>query len=212
MARIIKDVYTEYYSGKAGLSAKPTAIEFVAGACGGGAPLTRYIISDKRSALDLFKSGPLLQAIEERVGAGSTVIYAMRLAGSAAAKATLAVPGSSGTAFTLDGLYEGAWWNGVEVSVTEDSGDRTVEIVDPDTDVVYSFTSTSNALLVGLINAGQSLVTATIGAGGLVAALAATPLASGNDGLTLVNGDSTASQPAKTTRTSTGCTSSVPIP
>ncbi len=192
MAKIIKDVYTEYFSGKAGLSALPTAVEFVAGAAGGGAPLTRYIISDKRSAQDLFKSGPLLQAIEERLDAGSTLIYAMRLAGSSKAKATLDVPGSSGTAFTLDGLFEGTWWNGVEVTVTEDGGDRTVDIVDPDTDVVYSFTDTSNAGLVSKINAGQSLVVATIGAGALVAAMTATPLASGNDGLTLANGDYTA--------------------
>lgn len=191
MARIIKDVYTEYFSGAAGLSSKPTAIEFVAGAAGGGAPLTRYILSDKRSAIDLFKSGPLLQAILERLDAGSTVIYAMRMAGSAAAKATLAVPGSSGTAFTLNGFYEGAWWNAVGVSVTADGSDRTVEIVDPETDAVYSFTGASNAALVAAINAGQSIVTATVGAGGLVAALAATTLASGNDGLTLANGDYT---------------------
>ena len=192
MTKIIKDVYTEYYSGAAGLTQKPTAIEFVAGAAGGGEPLKRYIISTKREALDLFKSGELLQAIEERIDAGSTVIYAMRLAGSSKAKSTLAVPGATGTAFTLDGAFEGVWWDGVEVSVTEDAANRTVEILDPDTDNVHSFTSTSNALLVEAINAGQSIVKATAGAGGLVAALAATPLAGGDDGSTLANGDVTA--------------------
>lgn len=192
MTKIIKDVYTEYLSGAAGLTQKPTAIEFVAGAAGGGDPLTRYIISDKRSAKDLFKSGPLLKSIEERIDAGSTVIYAMRLAGSAKAKSTLVVPGATGDAMTIDGIHEGVWWNDVEVSVTEDGGDRTVEILDPGTDQVYSFTATSNADLVTAINAGQGIVKATIGGGTLVAALAATNLAGGNDGLTLANGDYTA--------------------
>ncbi|MDP2361606.1 MAG: DUF2586 family protein [bacterium] len=192
MGKIIKDVYTEYFSGKAGMSQKPTAIECVAGAAGGGDKLTRYIISDKRSALDLFKSGPLLQALLERLDAGSTVIYALRLAGSAMAKATMSIPGATGTAFTLDGYYPGTWWNGVSISITANGADRTIEIVDPDTDVVYSFTATSNAALVAAINAGQSLVKATIGAGGLVAAKAAANMAGGNDGLTLANGDYTA--------------------
>jgi hypothetical protein len=187
--KIIKDVYTEYYSGKAGLSQKPTAIELVAGAAGGGDKLTRYIISDKRSAIDLLKSGPLLQAILERLDAGSTVIYALRLAGSALATATLAIPGASGTAFTITGYYPGAWWNAVEISVTADGANRTVEILDPATDAVYSFTGTANQALVDAINAGQSVVKATVGAGALVAAMAAAPLAGGNDGLTLANGD-----------------------
>ncbi|MDP2361943.1 MAG: DUF2586 family protein [bacterium] len=192
MGKIIKDVYTEYFSGRAGLSQKPTAVELVAGAAGGGDKLTRYIISDKRSALDLLKSGPLLQAILERLDAGSTVIYALRLAGSAMATATMTIPGATGTAFTIDGYYPGAWWNAVEISITADAGNRTVEIVDPETDAVYSFTGTTNVALVAAINAGQGIVKATIGAGALVAAKVAAPLAGGNDGLTLANGDVTA--------------------
>lgn len=192
MTKIIKDVYTEYLSGAAGLTQLPTAIEFVGAAAGGGEPLKRYIISTKREALDLFKSGPMLKAIEERIDAGSTVIYAMRLAGSSKAKSTLVVPGATGDAFTIDGIHEGVWWDDVEVSVTADAANRTVEILDPATDQVYSFTATSNADLVAAINAGQGIVKATIGAGGLVAAMAATKLAGGNDGLTLANGDYTA--------------------
>lgn len=191
MTRIIKDVYTEYFSGLAGMSQLPTAIECVAGAAGGGDKLTRYIISDKRSALDLLKSGPLLQAILERLDAGSTIIYALRLAGSALATATMAIPGATGTAFTINGYYPGAWWNDVEIGVTADGSDRTVEILDPATDTVYSFTGTTNAALVAAINAGQSVVKAVIGAGGLAAAKATANLAGGNDGLTLANGDYT---------------------
>ncbi|MFA7332621.1 MAG: DUF2586 family protein, partial [Candidatus Delongbacteria bacterium] len=189
MGKIIKDVYTEYFSGKAGMSQKPTAVEFVAGAAGGGDKLSRAIISDKRSALDLFKSGPLLQALLERLDAGSTVIYAMRLAGSAMAKATRTL---SAGGIRLDGYYPGAWWNGVSVSVTANGADRTIEIVDPDTDTVHAFTGTTNQALVDAINAGQSLVAAVKLNDTLVAASGAAALTGGNDGLTLANGDVTA--------------------
>ncbi|MFA7329779.1 MAG: hypothetical protein WC326_01780 [Candidatus Delongbacteria bacterium] len=192
MTRIIKDVYTEYFSGLAGMSQLPAAIELVAGAAGGGDKLTRYILSDKRSAIDLLKSGPLLQAVLERLDAGSSVIYALRLAGSALAKATMSIPGATGTAFTIDGYYPGSWWNDVEIGVTANGGDRTVEILDPATDTVYSFTGTTNQALVDAINAGQSVVKATIGAGTLVAAKTTANLTGGNDGLTLANGDYTA--------------------
>ncbi len=192
MTRIIKDVYTEYFSGKGGISQDPTSVELVAGAAGGGDKLTRYIISDKRSAIDLLKSGPLLQAVLERLDAGSSVIYALRLAGSAMATASMTIPGASGTAFTITGYYPGAWWNSVQVGVTANGADRTVEILDPDTDTVHSFTGTTNQSLVDAINAGQSVVKATIGAGTLVAAKATASLTGGNDGLTLANGDYTA--------------------
>ena len=192
MTRIVKDVYTEYFSGTAGLSQNPTAIEFVAGAAGGGEPLRRYILSDKTSAAEIFKSGELLKAIEERIDAGSTVIYAMRLAGASKAKAALALEGASGIAATITAAFEGTWWNSVEVSVVEEDTGRTVEILDPETDNVYSFTAASNADLVAAINAGQSLVTAVIGAGTLVAEKSATKLTGGDDGATLANGDYTA--------------------
>ncbi len=187
MTRIIKDVYTEYHSGLAGMSQLPAAIELVAGAAGGGDKLTRYIISDKRSAIDLFKSGPLLQAILERLDAGSSVIYALRLAGSALAKATTTL----GTGIRLDGYYPGTWWNSVQVSVTASGGERTVEILDPATDSVFSFTGTSNQALVSAINAGQSVVTATKLNDTLIPAAAAVGMLGGNDGLTLANGDYT---------------------
>jgi hypothetical protein len=192
VTRIIKDVYTEYHSGLAGMSQLPSAIELVAGAAGGGDKLTRYIISDKRSAIDLFKSGPLLQAILERLDAGSSVIYALRLAGSTLATASMSIPGATGTAFTITGYYPGAWWNDVEIGVTANGSDRTVEILDPATDTVFSFTGTTNQALVDAINAGQSVVKATIGAGALAASKATANLTGGNDGLTLANGDVTA--------------------
>jgi hypothetical protein len=192
MSYTIKDVYTEYLSGTGGVAKLPTAVEFVAGAAGGGLLETRYVIATKQEAKEIFKSGPLLQAIEERIDAGSTIIYAWRIAGSAKAYSTLTIPGATGSAFVATANQYGAWWDDVEISVTADGGNRTMEILDPETDQTYSFTAASNAALLAAVNAGQALITLTDGGGGLVAALAATPLAGGNDGLTLANGDYTA--------------------
>jgi hypothetical protein len=90
---------------------------------------------------------------------------------------------------TLQGRYKGTWWDGIEVDVTEDGGDRTVEIIDPDTDEVYSFTASTLDDLVDAINAGQSLVTAVKDGTALPDASVGQTLAGGHDGADLTNGD-----------------------
>ncbi len=155
-----KDVYTEYLSGSVVITPPPTNIEFVAGTAQGGQLNTRYSISDKDTAIELFKGGDLLDAIIERLDAGSSMIYAVRI--GPALKASLTLKGSGEVdCIKLEAAQPGSWWNDVAVEVAVVDVSRTIEITDPETEEVYSFTADSNEALVTAINAGQSLVTAT---------------------------------------------------
>ena len=180
--KIIKDVYTEYLSGSVVITPPPTNIEFVAGSARGGQLMTRYTISDKTTAISLFKGGDLLDAVVERLDAGSSMIYAVRIGPAVKASVVLEGGVDSNDAIQLDAVEPGTWWNDVEIDVTEDDPDRTVEITDPDTEEVYSFTGSTNDALVALINAGQSLVVATKQGDDLVNAVVGVKLTGGKDG------------------------------
>ena len=53
--QIIKDVYSEYLSGSVVVTPPASNIEFIAGAARGGELLTRYTISDKDTARQIFR-------------------------------------------------------------------------------------------------------------------------------------------------------------
>ena len=178
--KIIKDVYTEYLSGSVVITPPPTNIEFVAGTAQGGQLMTRYTISDKTTAISLFKGGDLLDAVVERLDAGSSMIYAVRI--GPAVKATLTLKDAEANDVLLVTANQpGTWWNDVEVAVSEGQG-TIIEITDPETEETYAFEHQTIPELVALINAGQSLVTVTIIVAGTPAVIAATKLTGGNDG------------------------------
>ena len=187
--KIIKDVYTEYLSGSVVVTPPASNVEFVAGAAQGGQLLSRYTISDKETAKQIFRGGELLKALLERLDAGSSMIYTVRIGD--AQKATLVLKAAVTDVIRLEAAEPGAWWNGIEVDVTGDGASRTVEITDPDSEETYAFTAESNDALVAAINAGQALVTASKLADNLPDAVAGQNLTGGTDGEALTNGDYT---------------------
>ena len=130
--KIIKDVYTEYLSGSVVVTPPPSNIEFVAGWAEGGELLKRYTISDKATAKAIFRDGELLKALLERLDAGSSIIYAVRI--GAALKAALVLKSGETDVIRLEALEPGAWCNGIEVDVSGAGAIRTIEITDPDND------------------------------------------------------------------------------
>jgi len=151
--------------------------------------MEKVTISDKSVAKDLFKNGELLKALEERLDAGSQVIYAMRIASANAAFASHAFLASTNPSLTIQGKYKGTWWNGIEIDISVDGADRTVEIVDPVTKDVYSFTASTLDDLISAINDGQSLVTAFKDGSALPDASADQTLSGGHNGADLINSD-----------------------
>ena len=183
-----KDVYTEYLSGSVVITPPPSNIEFIAGTAQGGQLLTRYSISDKATAITLFKGGELLDAVIERLDAGSSMIYAVRI--GPAVKASLVFEGGdSDDSIQLDAVEPGAWWNEVEVDITEVGSERTIEITNPQTEEVFSFTGSSNDALIAAINSGQSLVVASKQSNILPDAVTGTKLSGGDDGENLTTLD-----------------------
>ena len=83
MKRIIPDAYTEYEDGHLGVVPASLAnVEAKIGAAKGGIPGKVYTLAGpeaKKMATTIFKSGPLLQALEEAFDAGSTRIHAVRI-------------------------------------------------------------------------------------------------------------------------------------
>ena len=81
--RIIPDAYTDYEDGHIGAVPGSLAnVEAKIGAAAGGTPGRVYTLGGadaKKQARTIFKSGPLLQAIEEALDAGSTRIHAVRI-------------------------------------------------------------------------------------------------------------------------------------
>ena len=183
--KIIKDVYTEYLSGSVVVIPPASNIEFIAGSTQGGQLLTRYTISDKDTARQIFRDGELLKALLERLDAGSLMIYAVRIGD--AAKASLTLQNDETDVIRIEASEPGAWWNGIEIDVTIDGDNRTVEITDPDTEETYDFTSDSNDGLVSAINAGQTLITAFNLGDDLPDAVTGQNLSGGTDGEELTN-------------------------
>lgn len=185
--RIIKDVYTEYLSGSVVVTPPPSNIEFVAGTAEGGELLTRYTISDKETARKIFRGGELLKALSERLDAGSSIIYAVRIGN--AVKASLLLLSGETSVIKLEAAEPGAWCNGIQIDVSGAALTRTIEVTDTSTDQSYAFTGSSVDALIEAINAGQSLVRAAKLSDALPIAFANQMLAGGTDGATLTNGD-----------------------
>ena len=185
--KVIKDVYTEYLSGSVVVTPPASNIEFIAGAAQGGELLTRYTISDKDTAKQIFRGGELLKALLERLDAGSSMIYAVRIGD--AQKAVLVLKTTETDVIRLEAAEPGTWWNSIEVDVTVDGDSRTIEITNPDTEETSAFTGDSNDVLVEAINGGQTLVTANKLADDLPDAATGESLSGGTDGESLTNGD-----------------------
>ena len=182
-----KDVYTEYLSGSVVITPPPSNIEFIAGTAKGGQLMARYSISDKATAIALFKDGELLDAVIERLNAGSSMIYAVRIGPAVKASLTLQ-DDSTNDVLILEALEPGSWWNDVAVEISSAASDVTIEITDPETEETFDFTSDSLAGLADAINgvtgSGQSLVTASIvqGASTNPSDAATATLSGGDDG------------------------------
>lgn len=189
MTQIIKDVYTDYLSGAVVVTPPANNVEFVAASAMGGPVLQKVTISDKATAKSVFKGGEMLKALEERIDAGSQLIYAVRMASANAAYAAVAFTASASPSLTIQGKEMGTWWDGIEVDITSDGTNRTVEILDPETDDVYSFTAATLDELVDAVNAGQDLVTAVKDGTALPDAASGQTLTGGHDGDDLTNGD-----------------------
>ena len=185
--RIIKDVYTEYLSGSVIVTPPASNIEFIAGSAEGGQLLTRYTISDKDTARQIFRGGELLKALEERLDAGSSMIYAVRIGD--AQKASGLLKSGETDVIRIEAVEPGALWNGIEIDVTVDGDARTIEITNPETEETDAFMGDTNDALVEAINAGQSMVAASKLADDLPDAVEAQSLTGGTDGSTLTNGD-----------------------
>jgi len=185
--KIIKDVYTEYLSGSVIVTPPASNIEFIAGAAEGGQLLTRYTFSDKDTAKQIFRGGDLLKALLERLDAGSSMIYAVRIGD--AQKAALVLKSGETDVIRIEAVEPCLLWNGLEVDVTVDGDSRTIEITDPETEETEAFTGDSNDALVAAINAGQSLVLASKLTDDLLDAVEAESLTGGTDGSVLTNGD-----------------------
>lgn len=185
--KIIKDVYTEYLSGSVVVTPPASNIELIAGSAEGGQLLTRYTISDKDTAKLIFRGGELLKALEERLDAGSSMIYAVRIGD--AQKASLVLKSGETDVIRIEAVEPCALWNGIEIDVTVDGDNRTIEITNPETEETDAFTADSNDALIEAINAGQSMVTASKLADDLPDAVEAQSLTGGTDGSTLINVD-----------------------
>ncbi len=185
--KIIKDVYTEYLSGSVIVTPPASNIEFIAGSAEGGQLLTRYTISDKDTARQIFRGGELLRAIQERLDAGSSMIYAVRIGD--ALKAFLLLKSGETDVIRIEAIEPCSKWNGIEIDVTVDGDSRTIEITDPETEETSAFTDDSNDALVEAINTSQSLVQASKLADDLPDAVEAQNLSGGTDGSVLTNGD-----------------------
>jgi len=191
MNQIIKDVYTEYYSGSVIVTPPPSNVEFTAGSAEGGQLNFKHTISDKATAISVFRGGPLLDALLERLDAGSSMIYAVRIGPAVKASLTLnhTVDQIMTPTIKLEAKEPGSWWNGIQIEVSHLDHNFTIEISDPD-DNTYAFTDTTEAGLVEKINAGQALLTATNLSGvGLPDDLETTNLSGGDDGTDLTMAD-----------------------
>ena len=189
-SNIRKDVYTEYLSGSVMITPPPSNIEFIAGTAQGGQLLTRYSISDKATAITLFKGGELLDAVIERLDAGSSMIYAVRIGPAVKASLTLQ-DDSTNDVLLLEAVEPGAWWNDVAVEISSAAGDVTIEITNPETEETFDFTSTTLQGLTDAINNGQSLVDASIvqGASATPSDAVTATLSGGDDGESLTTQD-----------------------
>jgi len=161
-------------------------IEFLAGSAEGGQLLTRYTISDKDTARQIFRGGELLKALEERLDAGSSMIYAVRIGD--AQKASGLLKSGETDVIGIEAVEPCVLWNGIEIDVTVDGDTRTIEITNQATEETDVFTGDSNDALVELINNGQSLVVALKLADDLPDAVEAQSLSGGTDGSILTNG------------------------
>ena len=185
--KIIKDVYTEDLSGSVIVTQPASNIEFIAGSAEGGQLLTRYTISDKDTARQIFRGGALLKALEERLDAGSSMIYAVRIGD--AQKASVLLKSGETDVIGIEAVEPCALWNGIEIDVSIDGDSRTIEITNPETEETDAFVGDSNDALVDVINSGQNLVLASKLANDLPDAVEEQTLSGGTDGSTLTNGD-----------------------
>jgi len=185
--RVIKDVYTEYLSGSVVVTPPPSNIEFVAGWAEGGQLLSRYTISDKATAKTIFRDGELLKALLERLDAGSSIIYAVRIGD--ARSSSLELKALEVPVLKLEAAEPGTWGNGIEVDVSGTGATRTIEITDPASDQTFAFTEGTVDSLVLAINQGQSLVKTTKLSDILPDATVGKALAGGTNGESLTNGD-----------------------
>ncbi len=121
--RIIPDAYTEYEDGHIGAVAPSLAnVEAKIGAAMGGLANRLYVFSGpdaKAQAKQVFRGGPLLQAIEEAFDAGSSTIYAWRIGQTSKASIDLQRK-NGGTGIRLVALEAGDYWNRVNVTVDQE--------------------------------------------------------------------------------------------
>jgi len=124
--RIIPDAYTEYEDGHIGTVAPSLAnVEAKIGAATGGLTNRLYVFSGpdaKAQAKQVFRGGPLLQAIEEAFDAGSSTIYAWRVGQTSKASIDLQRK-DGGTGIRLVALEAGDYWNNVNVTVEQQIGE-----------------------------------------------------------------------------------------
>jgi hypothetical protein len=123
----------------------------------------------------------------ERLDAGSSMIYAVRIGD--AQKAALVLKSGETDVIRIEAVEPCLLWNGIEVDVTVDGDSRTIEITNPETEETDAFTGDSNDALVEAINNGQSLVLASKLADDLPDAVEVESLTGGTDGSVLTNGD-----------------------
>jgi len=188
MVRIIPDSYTEYLSGKVIVPPSLPNVEGKMGSAGGGEIGKVYVIGDKQTAKTIFKSGELLQALEESFNAGASLIYAQRI--GPATPAEIVLNNSTGTpSMKLSSREPGTYYNGIEVDVVDAGSSITLTILNTHTDEEINFIGDNVNDLVEGINLNQSLVTAEVLGSALPAALSPTFLTGGTDGENLTNGD-----------------------
>lgn len=120
ITRIIPDAYTEYEDGRIGAVASSLAnVEAKIGAAMGGLTNRLYVFSGpdaKAQAKQVFRGGPLLQAIEEAFDAGSSTIYAWRVGQTSKASIDLQRK-DGGTGIRLVATEAGEYWDLVSVTV-----------------------------------------------------------------------------------------------
>ncbi len=162
--------------------------------------------SDVNANYSTSTNGTAYFGLTECLRAGCKTIYAYRIAGAAAAKATRILQDNvAATAITLTALYEGARANAFTVDVTTNAlngAAKDLKISESGV-VLETWTDTTNAGLVAQINAAQTAaapgskyVTAVIGGGTFLTNVAGAAFTGGNSGLVALAADWTGAMAA----------------
>jgi len=188
MIRIIPDSYTEYYSGKAIIPASLPNIEGKMGWAAGGELGKVYTLGDARTAVKIFKSGSLLNALVESFNAGASLIYAQRIGPATFAELDVNDAASS-PSLKIRAREPGSYAIAFEVDIAEDAGGIILTLIDTNTDEEINVAADTLAELVELGNSSQSLVSFEALGSLLPVPISPTSLLGGTDGNGLTNGD-----------------------